>query len=83
MENIIIFFQVKKVLGNPESNKNIQQEYKNGILHGKMSYAENEKWEKRNKGRNRTTTFRKLQNSWREGQLQELGNIRADGIKHR
>ena len=41
----------------------------------KMCFAHNEKWEKRNHGRNRVAKTGKNQNAWRKRKLQVLGNI--------
>ena len=50
-------------------NKNIQPRYRNGILHRKMCYDHNEKWEKINNGRKKTSKLEKNQNAWREEEL--------------
>ena len=50
-----ICFKEKKNWKPDTNNKNIQPGYKNEILHGKICYADNENWEKRNNGRRRTT----------------------------
>ena len=43
----------KKGIGNSDTNnKNIQPRYRNKIWHQKMCHAHNEKWKKRNDGRN-------------------------------
>ena len=46
-----------------------------------MCNSNNEKWKKKNNGRNRTANSRKYQNALRNGKLQVLGN-KVGTIKH-
>ena len=46
-----------------------------------MCHVHNEKWEKRNNGRNTTTKSEKNQNIRRKGKLQVLGNIKQVEMK--
>ena len=57
------------------NRKNIQPGYRDGIWHRKMRHVHNEKLEKRNNRRNRTTKSGKNLNAGRKGKLQVLGNI--------
>ena len=43
-----------------------------------MWYARNEKWEKINNGKNRTTNSKKNLNAWRKEKLQVLGDIESE-----
>ena len=70
MDDIKLFAKKKwkKIRDSDANNKNIQPDYRNGILHRKMCHANNnEKWEKTNNGRNRTAKSRKNQNALRKG----------------
>ena len=56
--------------------KCIQREYKNSICYRKMCNVENEKWEKRDNGKNGTNKSKTNQNAWGEGKPLLVGNIR-------
>ena len=67
--------QKRKRIGNScTGSETIQLRHRD-----RMSYANNEKREMTNDGRNRTSKSRKNKNSQRKGNLQILGNI---GIGH-
>ena len=66
----------RKRFGNSNTNcDNIQTRYRNGIWHGKMRHACNEKWQTTHNGRSRTTKSSSNQNARRKGNLQILGDI--------
>ena len=63
------------------NNKNIQPEYRNGIWHWKMCLAHNEKWEKRNNWKNRTTNQESITMLGEKENYKYLGMLEADTIK--
>ena len=79
IDDIKLLTRNKKELDSDTSHKNIQQGYTNRIWLRKMCLSHNEKGEKTNNGRNRTTKSRKSQNARRKGNLQVLGDI---GSRH-
>ena len=68
----------KRTGGPNTNNKNVRPGYRNGMVL-KMSHADNEKWEKRNHGKNRIAKSGKHQNTCRERKLKILGNYNYQG----
>ena len=67
-----------KRIGNPNTDsENIQLGHRNGIWHGKMCHANNEKQEMTHDGRDRPTKPRKNLYTWGKGNIQILGNMKS------
>ena len=76
MEYIKLFAKKWKRTGNSNTrSENIQSGHWDGIWHGKMWYASNEKQQTTPDGPNGTTKSRKNQNTRRKGNLQILRDI--------